>query len=379
MIAWMVLAASAALAVYILLGYPLLLALAPGPASPPIRKDLAFTPSVSIILAVHNGAPFLRAKLDSILALDYPAERREILVVSDGSADATEEIARGVSAVRVLAQPHRGKAAALNLAIPEAQGEILFLTDVRQSLDPAALRHLAANFADPAVGAVTGEMKLYPPAGGEQADMDLYWRYELWARGRQSRRDSIFNTTGCIYALRRSLAAPLREETLSDDAVLPLGAFFRGYRVIFDPQAIAWDRPAVSGSEFRRRWRNLAGLWQVHVWNPRLFTSRNRMRWHFLSHKFGRLILPWTLLAAVAASWVLPQEGWRTFFLWGEIALGGAALLDTVIPRGLLLKRLTSPLRTFLLMNAAALAALAVFFVPAQWLWKPTKVATLSP
>jgi len=115
------------------------------------------------------------------------------------------------------------------------------------------------------------------------------------------------------------------------------------------------------------------------VWNPRLFTSRNRMRWHFLSHKFGRLILPWTLLAAVAASWVLPQEGWRTFFLWGEIALGGAALLDTVIPRGLLLKRLTSPLRTFLLMNAAALAALAVFFVPAQWLWKPTKVATLSP
>jgi cellulose synthase/poly-beta-1,6-N-acetylglucosamine synthase-like glycosyltransferase len=240
------------------------------------------------------------------------------------------------------------------------------------------LRHLAANFADTSVGAVTGEMRLYKGDAGEQADMDLYWRYELWARGRQSSRDSIFNTTGCIYAIRRSLAMPLREETLSDDAMLPLEAFFRGYRVIFDPKAVAWDQPAIGGTEFRRRWRNLAGLWQVHLWRPELFTSRNRMRRHFLSHKFGRLVLPWALLTALAATAVLPVSSFRNSSLAGEALFLVMAAADRFVPRPWILKRITSPARTFLLMNLAALAAVAVFFVAPQKLWRPTRVTSRS-
>lgn len=372
MTAAVVLIVAAAVVFYILLGYPLWLRLAPPRPGPAIRKDPAYTPSVSVIVAVHNGAAFLRSKLESILALDYPRDRMEIFVVSDGSQDETEAIAREFAGVQLLVQPHRGKAAALNLAIPRAQGEILFFTDVRQPLEPHALRHLAANFADPTVGAVTGEMKLHKPGEGEQADMDLYWRYELWVRNLHSRHDSLFNTTGCIYALRRQLAEPLREDTLSDDAMLPLGAFFKGYRVIFDPEAVAWDRPAVSGTEFRRRWRNLAGLWQVHVRRPELFTSSNRMRRHFLSHKFARLMLPWALLAALIATLLLPDSVWRTMLLIGEAAVLLLAAAGPSLPSPL--RRLSSPARTFLLMNAAALAACSVFFLPAQKLWKPTKV-----
>jgi biofilm PGA synthesis N-glycosyltransferase PgaC len=375
MTAAIVLAAATALAAYILIGYPLLLAIAPGRAAPPVQKDPRFQPTVSAILAVYNGEAYLRRKLESILGLNYPKDKLEILVVSDGSTDRTEAIATEFSkqGVILLKCPRGGKAAALNAALGRATGEILFYTDVRQPLDPTSLEHLAANFADPTVGAVTGDVKWRTPQAGEQADLNMYWRYEFWARRQHSLLGSLFNTSGCMYAMRRSLAGPMPPQTLSDDAVLPLGAYFRGYRIVLDPEAVAYDEPALAGTEFRRRWRNLAGLWQVHVWRPELFTSANRMRMHFLSHKFGRLLLPWLLLTIVAASWALPASGWRSFFLSDEAVLLALALADGLIPSGWLLKRVTSPARTFLLMNVASLAAPAVFFVSPQKLWKPTR------
>jgi cellulose synthase/poly-beta-1,6-N-acetylglucosamine synthase-like glycosyltransferase len=371
------LAVASAIVAYLLIGYPLLLAAYRGRKLPAVRKDLGYRSTVTVILAVYNGAAFLSQKLQSILSLEYPRELVQILVVSDGSTDETEFIAteyasRGVQLLRV---PHAGKAAALNAAFEKATGEILFFTDVRQTLDKEALQHLVANFADPTVGAVTGEMQLLAGESGEQQDMGLYWRYEIWARRKQSEIDSLFNTTGCVYALRRSFANPIPPDTLSDDAVLPLRAFFAGSRVIFDPEAIAFDYPAVAGTEFRRRWRNLAGLWQVHIRTPKLFSSSNRMRLHFLSHKFGRLVLPWAMLTVIICTAALPVAYGRNFLLIDETALLALALIDGLIPSGFPLKRLSSPARTFLVMNAASLAAAAVFFIPAQKLWKPTRVA----
>jgi cellulose synthase/poly-beta-1,6-N-acetylglucosamine synthase-like glycosyltransferase len=377
---------SAALVAYFLIGYPVLLALLRGRARSPVARDPRFQRPVTVILAVYNGAAFLRKKLESILELDYPKDLMQILVISDGSTDATEAYAREYESrgVELIASDHRGKAACLNLAFEKASGELLFFTDVRQLLDSQALIHLVSNFADPTVGAATGEMRLLP--GGkspgaehlddaEHRDMDLYWRYELWVRGRHSEIDSLFTTTGCIYALRRELAVPLPEDTLSDDAVLSLAAFRRGYRVVFDPQAIAFDYPAVAGTEFRRRWRNLAGLWQIHARNLWLFTSANRMRWHFLSHKFGRLALPWVMLAVLAFTFALPHGHPRMVLLSDEAIFGALALADRWIPTWFLLKRLSSPARTFLLMNAASLGAVAVFFLPAQKFWKVTRAA----
>jgi cellulose synthase/poly-beta-1,6-N-acetylglucosamine synthase-like glycosyltransferase len=362
--------------VYILLGYPLLLALLRPRERPPVRKDPGFRTTVSIVVAVYNGEKFIAAKLASLLALDYPPELIDIIVVSDGSTDRTDAIVTQVSDARVslIRVPHQGKAAALNEALRVATGEILFLTDVRQPIDRQALGHLVANFADPTVGAVTGELHLFRPGAGEQADMDLYWRYEVWARGRQSRIDSIFTATGCIYAMRRSLLEPIPLETLTDDAVLPLRAFFRGYRVVFDPDAIAFDYPAVPGTEFRRRVRTLAGLWQIARWMPEMFTRANRMRFHFLSHKYARLVLPWAMLLVYASTLALPASRFRDFLLIDEAALLVLAAIDPLIPAGLFIKRISSPARTFLIMNAAAIASLSIFFVPASRFWRPTVV-----
>lgn len=379
-LSYFALIAGVAIAGYILIGYPILLALWRGERAPAVAKDLAHQPGISVILAVYNGAAFVGPKLDSILAQDYPPERVQILVVSDGSTDATEALVRGYAGrgVELISAPHAGKASAVNRALARASHQILFFTDVRQPLDRMALRHLAANFADPTVGGVTGELRLTQPGSGEQADMDLYWRYELWARGIHSSIDSIFASTGCIYAMRRSLAAPLPPDTLSDDAILPLRAFLAGYRVVFDPQAIATDYPALSNTEFRRRCRNLAGLWQTFVRLPALFGPRDRMRIHFLSHKFGRLMLPWAILLILAASVALPASWFRTDVLLSDAALFGLALVDRLVPSWFPLKRLTSPARTFVVMNAASLYAVSVFFTPAGRMWIPTRVETTN-
>jgi len=373
----LLLAICAAVVAYILIGYPLLLAANWWKPAPAIRKDLQFRAPVTVILVVYNGGQFLRRKLDSLLASNYPAALMNVLVISDGSTDETEAVAEEYKErnVRLLREPHRGKASALNRGLAEATGDIVFFTDVRQPLDPDALAHLVANFADPSVGAVTGEMRLRAADAGEQADMDLYWRYELWVRRKHSVIDSIFTATGCIYAMRRKFAEPIPPDTLSDDAFIPLRAFFRGYRVVFDPQALAFDQPALAGSEFRRRWRNLAGLWQIHTRIPALFTARNRMLFHFLSHKFSRLVLPWAIALGIAEAIALPASALRATLLWALAGFLAIAALDWMTPKRWWTKRITSPARTFLLMNAASLFGVAVFFVPPQRLWKPTRVA----
>jgi cellulose synthase/poly-beta-1,6-N-acetylglucosamine synthase-like glycosyltransferase len=369
---------SGLLILYIVAGYPLLLALRVGSAKGRPAKDPGFTATVSVVMAVHNGAKLLRRKLEVLLELDYPHELMDIIVISDGSTDETAEIAREFESkgVSLIVAPRGGKAAALNYGLAAATGEILFFTDVRQPLQPDCLRHLVANFADPAVGAVTGELHLLPGEHGEQKDMDLYWRYEVWARKRHSEIDSLFNATGCIYAMRRELALPIPADTLIDDAILPQRAFLKGYRIILDTEAIAYDYPAVAGTEFRRRLRTLGGLWQVFARQPELFTARNRMRFHFLSHKFGRLVLPWAILMFLISSLFLPHNWLRTFLLGAEGAWLLLALCNGLVPSGSPLKRLTSPARTLVVMNVAVIGGMAVFFVPGTKLWTQTRIQT---
>ncbi len=379
--AGLVLLATAGAAFWILLGYPIALAAWPWRKREPIRTDERYAPSVTVLLAVFNGEKFLEAKLRSLLSLRYPSPV-QILVLSDGSTDATDRIAESFASdgVRLIRLPRGGKAQALNRGIAEATGELLFFTDVRQPMDPDCLRFLAASFADPTVGAVTGELRyLKPGTVGEQAVMDLYWRYELWARSRQSAIDSLFGCTGCIYAVRRSLASPMPLDTLADDAWLPLMVFRQGFRVVFEPRAIAYDYPTVEGTEFPRRTRTLAGVWQIFQRLPFLYSGSNRMRLHFLTHKLGRLLLPWLLLTALVATLLLPPSPLRTLLLGGFAAIAGLALLDLVTAKRWPWKRLTSPARSFLVMNAAAATALKVFWVPPQQMWQRTKVATADP
>jgi cellulose synthase/poly-beta-1,6-N-acetylglucosamine synthase-like glycosyltransferase len=377
MAAPLLLAVGTAIVFYILIGYPLLLVYFFRRSAPAVRKDMGFRPTVSVLLAVHNGERFIRQKLECLLALNYPAELMEILVVSDGSTDATEVIAESFAGrgIRLLRAPRGGKPAALNLALRHASGEILFFTDVRQIIHPDSLAHLAANFADPTVGAVTGEPRfLDPDCRGSQADMEVYWRYELWVRRRHAKIDSACNTTGWIYALRRTLAKAIPDDTLTDDLVIPLEALLRGYRVIVEREAVAFDYPNIKGGEFRRKLRTLGGLWQVHVRLPELFTRANRMRFHFFSHKSSRLVLPWGILLILAATVALDSSPVRSFLLLDELLLLVLALGDYLVPKRFPLKRITSPARSLLAMNTAALLSVVVFVVPPRRLWPPTRV-----
>ncbi len=360
---------AAAFALYTLFGYPLLLALLTRHAQP-INK--AFTPrSVSVILPVRNGARWVAGKLDSLLALNYPSDLLEILVVSDGSSDATDGIVEGYArrSVRLLKVPAGGKALALNRAMKEAHGEILFFTDVRQELSRESLSNLVACFADPTVGAASGELVIRKGKTAGEANVGLYWKYEKWIRTRQSRRDSVIGATGCIYAMRRELAKLLPAATLADDMYLPLAAFFKGYRVILDESAKAFDHPTNLPAEFRRKIRTLAGVYQIVGLYPALLGPKNRMWFHFVSHKLARLMLPWALLVMVGTSFGLPDP-WRVIAWCGQAAFYGLASLDGIVPESSQLKRVTSPARTFVVLMAASLCAVVVIFVPARKLWK---------
>jgi cellulose synthase/poly-beta-1,6-N-acetylglucosamine synthase-like glycosyltransferase len=283
---------SAGFIFYVLIGYPLILLLAARRSNRLVRKD--WRPrSVSLILPVHNGEMWIESKLQSICALDYPRALLEIIIASDGCSDRTETLVEnwGDSRIRLLRLPRSGKAGAINAAIAVAGGEILFFTDVRQLLEPASLHNLVECFSDPSVGVVSGELVLAQGRKQDEESSGLYWRYEKWIRMRLSRIDSVLGATGCIYAMRRELAVPMPEDTLLDDVYLPLAAFFRGYRVILDGSAKAFDQPMPLKTEFRRKIRTQAGVYQILAAYPALLGPRNRMWIHFVSHKLGRLLL----------------------------------------------------------------------------------------
>ncbi len=365
-----VFALACAVMFYALIGYPLLLDWLAKRSHNPVHKDDQLR-TVSFVIAVYNGEKFLERKLRAIFAQNYPRELIDVLVVSDGSTDRTDEIARSFASqgVRFLRVPHGGKAAALNAGLPLVKGEIVALNDVRQTLDPDCLRNIIACFGDPKVGAVSPQTIIVQGETHEETTTSLYWRYEHWIRLRLTRIDSTFGYSGAFAAIRRSLWVPLPPGTLLDDVYEPLVAFFQGYRILMEPTATMYDFPTVLQSEFRRKVRLQAGLYQMLKMMPQLLSSRNRMRLHFLSAKYGRIVIPYCLIAVALATIGLPPY-WRALAAWGQVLFYGLAALDAAVPDGVSLKKLTSPIRTFVVLMAASLAAVRVYFVQPTSLWK---------
>ena len=362
---------SAAFAVYVLAGYPLLLDLRARRRAKPVQAR-RLDKTVTVLLAVHNGERWLAGKLRSLLALDYPRGLVQILVISDGSTDRTDEIARqfsdqGVDLIRV---PGAGKAAALNAGLERASGEILFFTDVRQLLAPESLRHLVAAFADPDVGVVSGELVIADGRTREELNTGLYWRYEKWIRRRQSLIDSVIGATGAIYAMRSSLARPLPPQALLDDVHLPLGAFFSGYRVVWDDKARAFDQPTSLRQEFRRKVRTQAGVYQILLAWPQLLGPGNRMWLDFVSHKLGRLLLPFALITAALATLAGLPHAWAHLAASAQGVGYGLALADMAIPEGWPLKRATAPFRAMLVLVAAAFCGASILLRPDGDFWR---------
>jgi poly-beta-1,6-N-acetyl-D-glucosamine synthase len=364
---------SFSLVFYVLAGYPILLAfLARYFGKPIAKRDLI--DSVSVIIAVRNGERWLRRKIDSVLALNYPPEKMEIIIVSDGSTDGTEDIARSFAArgVRLLIVPPGGKPAALNAAVPQATGNLLLFTDVRQILDRDCLKCMVACMADPSVGVVSGNLKIQRGDTLEEESTGLYWRYENAIRHNLSKVDSMLGATGPICMVRRSLYVPIPPDSLLDDMFLPLSVHLAGYRLVLEDRAIAVDEPTLLVSEFRRKVRTQAGNIQLMGMLPGLFTKRNRMRFHYISLKIGRLLLPYLLATMLVSSFGLPGS-WR-MVAGAQIIFWLLALADPLVPRNSILKRGTGLARAFAVLVFSAVAALKILFLPARSLWVEARV-----
>jgi biofilm PGA synthesis N-glycosyltransferase PgaC len=300
-------------ALYPYLGYPgtaLLMGLL---SARRVRDDRANPQPVSLVIAAHNEAERIGRRVDELAHLAAAVHpQSEVIVVSDGSTDETAEVVRsaGAANVRLIELPHnQGKAQALNGGVAAARHEIVAFADARQTWDDGTLPRLLARFADPKVGAVSGDLRLRNASGG-LASVDFYWRLEKWLRVSESRWHSSIGVTGAVCAVRRELFIPLPPGTVLDDVYWPMAVILQGWRVVHEPEAAAYDQlPDEIGGEYRRKLRTLAGNFQLLALLPSLLVPWKNPVWmQFVSHKVLRLATPWLLLAAWGLSLALARQ-----------------------------------------------------------------------
>jgi len=309
------------------------------------NRDSRFTtPGVSVIVAARNEARRLPERIANLLASDYPLDRIQIIVASDGSTDDTAAaLAPYRDRVTLLLLPPRGKAAALNAAVLHARHPILVFADARQRFAPDAIRRLVAAFSQSGVGAVSGELVIDCEADQDAAEhstigdgVGAYWKYEKWIRRNEACVGSSIGVTGAIYAMRRWLWQPLPADAILDDVLGPMRIVQRGYRVHFEPGARAFDRTASDASaELRRKTRTLAGNFQLLRYEPRLIVpGRNPVWLQFVSHKLARLMVPYALIALlVSSAWLTSRSPLYTMAFAGQVMFYGLALYGALLDR----------------------------------------------
>jgi cellulose synthase/poly-beta-1,6-N-acetylglucosamine synthase-like glycosyltransferase len=354
-------------------GYPLWLWWRSRWSPRPVRRGVV-EPHVAAVMVVRNEEAIIAEKIENLLALDYPAEKLEIVVISDGSTDGTAAILQNLATnprLRIaLKTSSRGKAAGLNDAMKLANGEILLFTDARQKIELCALRRLIENFADAEVGCVSGDLMLGDPESGEAGKgMGLYWRIEKKIRELESASGSVVGATGAIYCARQALLEPLPEGAILDDVLLPMQVVRKKSRVVFDSQARAWDSPNLGQNrEFSRKVRTLSGNYQLLQLAPWLLTSKNPIRFEFVSHKLLRLAVPFALLALFMASLFLSQPFYRAA-LAAQTAFYGLSLAAMAGFKIGPLSRVADAARTFVVLNSAAVVAFVNFVTGRKALW----------
>jgi len=323
---------------------------------------------------VRNEEKVLGRKLQNLAGLNYPGECVEVVVVSDGSTDSTEKILSRCAKnprFRVITSSHpQGKAAGLNDAIRAAQGEIVVFTDARQQIEPDAVVLMMENFADPAVGCVSGELMLGDPHSGEAGKgMGLYWKIEKKVRELEAMSGSVVGATGALYAVRRTLLLPIPAQTILDDVYTPMHVLRQGWRVIFDPRARAWDlADQGTGREFARKVRTLSGNYQLLQLAPWLLSSANPVRFELVSHKLLRLAVPFALAAALVASLLLREPIYRVA-LGLQVAFYALSVLAVMQLKRGPLARMADAAFTFVVLNTASLVAFANFVTGRKAVW----------
>ncbi len=323
---------SAGLVVYVYFGYPVLADLLSRwrKGSRPAGQVLQDMPSVTVIIPAHNEERWIARKIENTLALEYPSDRLQLLVASDGCTDDTVEIARGYRerGVEVNHGAERnGKTATLNRVVPTARGEIILLTDCNALLPPETLQLLAPHFGDPRVGCVTGERACLPTESSATQGEGLYWRYEAWIKNSESRSGSCLGSNGQVLAVRKELFPHI--PVIGDDFYVPMHILLStGAQVRFEPRAKALIPAAANLElELERKVRSHVSLFRdLPYLKGSLSPWKSRIWWRFLSHHVLRLFVPYALIMALLSSAFLWRAGgWYRMLTIAHCAFYGAA------------------------------------------------------
>ncbi|MBX5484805.1 MAG: glycosyltransferase [Myxococcaceae bacterium] len=315
-------------------------------------------PPVTLVVAAYNEEDCIAEKLRNSLSLEYPEDRFEVLIGSDGSTDRTNALVEACTdaRVRLSAAERTGKFGVLNRCIPQAKGEIVILTDANTMIDRAAVKKLVRHFRDPEVGAVCGRLRLYNPSRRDYEE-SAYWTYESLIKFYEGKRGAVMGANGGLYAIRRSLFTALPAGTIVDDFVIPMRILEQGYRVLYDPEAVAWEETTEDyGKEFGRRVRIAAGNFQSLKLLPALLSPFAGFRaFAFWSHKVVRWCAPALMaLALVTNAFLLPRGLFYAVTLGAQLAFYALAWAGSRRgQRAGALRRISSVAWYFVAMNLA--------------------------
>ncbi len=321
---------------YTYFGYPVLLFVLSSIFRKPVKQKIS-EPFVSVVISAFNEEKAIEKKLLNLLEINYPEDKLEILVGSDGGSDQTDAIVSHFRSNRIRFFrfiKNAGKPPVLSSLIQEVKGDLIVFTDSRQEFDQNAIRALVQNFEDPKVGCVSGELYFKNSgdvASGISEGMDVYWRYEKWLRKKESQLSSMLGATGAIYAIRKSLfPKQLPNDILVDDMYIPFDIIRNGYRAIFESEACAFDKPSEKGEqELRRKARTLSGNYQVFTYFPDLFNPfASPIAWQLFSHKLMRLLIPLFLITQFVSNLFLLRKPFYLTFFIGQILFYGSAFFE---------------------------------------------------
>ena len=375
---------AAALA-YAYVGYPVLVALLSRLRGRAVRRapeGAAFLPAVSVVITAYNEERDLAAKLDNTLALDYPADKLEIIVASDCSSDRTDEIARSYSARGVLLHrqaARRGKTAAQNAAVERARGEIILFSDATTLYRADVLRRMIPNFADESVGCVAGKLVYVDPSNsGVGAGARSYWGYETFLKRHESRASSLIGVSGCLYAVRRSAYVPLYDEACSD-FIIATKMVEQNLRAVYEPEAVCTEETnRRADKEFRMRVRVITQTYS-DLWYHRAMLNPLRAGVYavqLISHKVMRYLVPAFLALVLVASAALAARSWfYALALGAQIAFYASAALAWAAERAhVRVPRLLGLPHYFVLSNLAAVVAAYKFARGERYArWEPIR------
>jgi biofilm PGA synthesis N-glycosyltransferase PgaC len=378
---------------YVYLGYPLFLFLL-AKLYPRLPEYPLNMPNISLLIAAYNEQDVINAKLENVLALDYPIEKLQIIVVADGSSDNTPDIVRSYMkrGVELSYQPERrGKMAAINRAIPIARNEIIVFSDANNMYSPKTLRELVKPFSEPRVGGVSGSKNLLDSRDALTKADSLYWQYESFIKTHETRLGSCTGVSGEILAIRTSLFQAPPDWIINDDFFISMNILKQGYKVVYAPEARSFEYSSLTEKdEATRRSRIVAGRYQAMLLAARLLPWRNPILvWQIISHKMMRPLVPFAMIIAFLSNLlavILPpiplQESSISFLsrLYSQILFSlqlifyMLALLGNKLKRKSFLGKVLYVPAFLVNSNLSAIRGLVSFFTGKQSaLWKRTR------